>query len=96
MEWRKKRRSKRRASEEGRPAGAGDDGAGITGLPARPDSEEDAEKEKAEDKGQRQEKDRQDQEGDRASGDHDLLPYIIYSMRLLAARQEEGIPGRKA
>jgi hypothetical protein len=54
MEWRKKRRSKRRASEEGRPGEAGDDGAGIDRLPARPDRKEDPEKEKAEDKGQRQ------------------------------------------
>jgi hypothetical protein len=40
----------------------GDDGAIAARLPVRPDCEEDAEKEKAEDEGQRQEKDRQDQE----------------------------------
>jgi hypothetical protein len=46
-EWRKKERSKRRASEEGRPSQEGKEGTGLTGLPARPDREEDAEKEKA-------------------------------------------------
>jgi hypothetical protein len=76
-ERRKTRRSKRRASEEGRPSSAGYDAAGIAGLPARPDREEDAEKEKAEDKGQGQEKDGQDQEWDRKPGDHCLLPSII-------------------
>jgi hypothetical protein len=39
---RKKRRSTRRASEEGRPREAGDDGAVTVGLPARPDRKEDA------------------------------------------------------
>ena len=76
-EWRKKRRSKRRASEEGRPSGTGYDGTGIAGLTARPDREEDAKKEKAEDKGQRQKQNRQDQEWDRKPGDHCLLPSII-------------------
>jgi hypothetical protein len=90
-EWWKTRRSKRRASEEGRPSGAGYDGAGIAGLAARPDREEDAKKEKAEDKGQRQEKDGQDQDWDRAPGYHLLIP-SIYSRPLPSARQLEGVP----
>jgi hypothetical protein len=60
-EWRKKRSLTRWTSEEGRPGEAGYDGAGIDRLPARPDRKENAEKEKAEDKGQREEKDCQDQ-----------------------------------
>jgi hypothetical protein len=90
-EWRIKRRSERRASEEGRPGEPGYDGAVTVGLTARPDREEDTEKEKAEDKGQRQEKDRHNQEGDGVPGYHRLLPSIIYSRLLPAARQQEGI-----
>jgi hypothetical protein len=90
-EWRKKRRSKRRASEEGRPGEAGYDGAVTEGLPARLDREEDAEEEKGENEWQRQEKDGQDQEWDREPGDHRLLPSIIYSRLLPAARQQEGV-----
>jgi hypothetical protein len=85
-ERRKTRRSERRASEEGRPGEAGYGGAGIDRLPARPDREEDPEKEKADDKGQGQEKDGQDQEWNGVPGYHLLLPFT-YSRPLPSVRQ---------
>ena len=71
-DWRKKRRSKRRASEAGRPRKAGDDSAVTVGLPARPDREEDGEQKTVEEERKRQKKNGQEQERNRAVADHDL------------------------
>jgi hypothetical protein len=53
---RKTGRSSGRASEEGRPGEAGDDGASGSRLSPRPDREEDGEQKTEEDERKRQEK----------------------------------------
>ena len=55
-----------------------DDDRIQTGLSARPDREEDAENEAAEDEGQRQEENGQDQEWNGEPGDHRLSPLSLF------------------
>ena len=74
-EKKRTRRSKGRASEEGRPGDTGDEDAVEDRLPARPGREKNAKEEKGKGKRQRQEKDGQDHEWDGVPGGHRLSPF---------------------
>jgi hypothetical protein len=71
----KRRRSTRRASEEGRPGGTGERVPGRRGLPARPDGQKDAEDDENHGERQGQEDRGQDQKWNGRPVDHALSSF---------------------